>query len=150
MCLKCTILVTNFQKSLSAVASPPPAPRNLQYLLIWSSVIWPNCVFLSWLWWNPTLKIVMTPFQWRHHHYVTKKYQNNVTYLVTIKIFGYASASAGDSSLKRRVVTAIYCYTTKLTSLALIHLTYRPKTIYNYQGRSQLKNNSPSWRNRAI
>jgi len=31
MCLKCIILVTNFQKSPSAGGSPPPAPLNLHF-----------------------------------------------------------------------------------------------------------------------
>jgi len=43
--------------------------------------------------------IVMTSFQWRHHHYVTeKRHKNNVTiffpiWALPIKISGYASDS---------------------------------------------------------
>jgi len=31
MCLKCIILITNFQKSPSAGGSSPPAPLNLRF-----------------------------------------------------------------------------------------------------------------------
>jgi len=75
ICLKCIVLVTNFQKSPSAGGSPPPVPLNLPYCLLvtWSKVIWPNCGFSSWLWRNRTSKkSVMMSFLWRHRHYVSQ------------------------------------------------------------------------------
>jgi len=40
ICLKCIILVTNFQKSPSAGGSSPPAPLNLRFDMMWPEVTW--------------------------------------------------------------------------------------------------------------
>jgi len=75
-----------------------PSALKSSILVTWSSVIWPNCGFSSWYYNEIELqKIVMTPFQWLHHHYVTeKRYQDYVTIFsqfgpLPIKIYGYAS-----------------------------------------------------------
>jgi len=31
-----------------------PSALKSSILVTWSCVMWPNCVFLSWLWWNQT------------------------------------------------------------------------------------------------
>jgi len=46
-----------FSKTPSAGGSPLPVPLLPLILMIWSCVIWPNCVFSNWLWQNRTLKI---------------------------------------------------------------------------------------------
>jgi len=56
-------------------------------------VIWPNSGFEADYDKIELQNIVMTSFQWRHHHYVTKKrHQNKVTkfFLIWVKISGYA------------------------------------------------------------
>jgi len=78
-CLKCTILVTNIQKSPSSGGFPSQALRNLQCW--WPEVPWFGQIVVFEADYDEIeLKnIVMTTFQWRHHHYVTKKrHQNNV------------------------------------------------------------------------
>jgi len=97
-CLKCTILVTNFQKSPSAGGFPPQAPLNLQYW--WSEVPWFDQILVFEADYDKIeLQNIVTTFLWRHYHYVTeKRHQNNVTKiypiwapLPPIKISGYAS-----------------------------------------------------------
>jgi len=96
-CLKCSILVTNFQKLPSAGGFPPPAPLNLQYW--WPEVPWFGQIVVFEVDYDEIelQNMVMTSFQWRHHQYITeKRQQNNVTKFfqvgpLRIKISGYAS-----------------------------------------------------------
>jgi len=109
ICLKCIILVTNFQKSPSAGGWPTSAPLNLQY---WCpKVKWFDQIgfFKLIVTKSNFKKLVITSFLWRHHHYVititsprrhTKwRYQNMVTKFFhfapfpPIKISGYASVA---------------------------------------------------------
>jgi len=92
-CLKCTILVTNFQKSPSAEGSPPLAPLNLQYW--WPEVPWFGQIVVFQADYDE-IELQKNSL-WRHHHYFAENViQNNVTNFIQfapllIKISGYAS-----------------------------------------------------------
>jgi len=72
--------MTNFQKSPSAGGFPLTAPLNLQYW--WLEVSWFSEIVVFEADYDEIelQNIVMTLFQWRHHHFVTEnRHQNNVT-----------------------------------------------------------------------
>jgi len=76
ICLKCIILVTNFQNSPSAGGSPLPAPLNLHYW--WPEVMWFEQIVVFKLIETKSnfKKSVMTSFPLRQPDDVTKQRHN--------------------------------------------------------------------------
>jgi len=96
MCLKCVILITNFETSLSVKDLRPLRPFNLQFW--WLEVAWfTQIVFFQTIMTKLNFKkSIVTSFQWRHRYYITKEgHHTNVTRFfnfepLLIKTSGYA------------------------------------------------------------
>jgi len=91
LCLKCIILVTNFQISPSARIGdfPPPTPPYPFMLVTWSCVIWPDCFFQT----EYNDKIELEKTTSRHRYYATEK----LNQIKVITFFYFAASSSNQN-----------------------------------------------------